>query len=170
MDVDLAGAKTGQALEQRLALLEDLEAIRNLKMLYASYCDQGYDPDGIVSLFIPGGVWESNVFGRYEGVEAIRTFMAGVSKSIVWVLHYTLNPLISVAADGQSASATWLLYGPATMLRTDDPSVQEPVVMTGKYDDRLVKHNGQWRFAYSKNTLYFVSNVEEGWVKQPFRP
>lgn len=168
--VDLSGAKTGQSLEQRLARLEDVEAIRNLKALYASYCDHGYDPDGVASLFTKDGVWESNAFGTYRGVDKIHRFMAGISKMVVWALHYMTNPMIDVAPDGQSASASWLLFGLATMLRPDDPSVRDAVVQTGNYEDTLVKEDGVWKFRHLKVHLHFVSNLDHGWVKQPFRP
>ncbi len=43
-------------VEERLQSLEDQEAIRRLKMHYARFCDAGYDPDGIASLFMEDGV------------------------------------------------------------------------------------------------------------------
>src|SRR5437762_1356320 len=40
-----------QQIERRLQVLEDAEAIRNLKARYAALCDNQYDADGIASLF-----------------------------------------------------------------------------------------------------------------------
>jgi hypothetical protein len=40
-------------------LLEDAEAIRNLKARYAGLCDNQYDADGIASLFTEDAVWET---------------------------------------------------------------------------------------------------------------
>lgn len=168
--LDLTGAKPDWPLEERIARLEDLEAIRNLKMQYASYCDQGYDPDGIGSLFVEDGVWEANAFGTYHGVEAIKGFFASVSGSIVWVLHYTMNPMIEIAPDGQSATASWLLLGPATMLRSDGSGERDAVLMAGSYRDTMVKQDGQWKFKQIKVQLDCVSNVDQGWVRQQYRP
>ena len=39
------------ALEARLQVLEDTNAIRNLKSRYAELCDDNYNPDGIAALF-----------------------------------------------------------------------------------------------------------------------
>ena len=48
-----------EQIERRLQVLEDAEAIRNLKARYAALCDNQYDADGIVSLFTEDPVWES---------------------------------------------------------------------------------------------------------------
>ena len=46
-------------IERRLLVLEDAEAIRNLKARYAALCDNHYDADGIATLFIEDALWES---------------------------------------------------------------------------------------------------------------
>ena len=40
-----------EQIERRLQVLEDAEAIRNLKARYAALCDNQYDADGIATLF-----------------------------------------------------------------------------------------------------------------------
>ena len=40
-----------ERLERRLQVLENAEAIRNLKARYAALCDQQYDADRIAMLF-----------------------------------------------------------------------------------------------------------------------
>ena len=59
-------------LQNRVRILEDAEAIRNLKARYAAYCDDNYNPDKIAELFVEDAVWESGSLGRFEGREAIR--------------------------------------------------------------------------------------------------
>jgi SnoaL-like domain len=61
-----------ERIERRLQMLEDAEAIRNLKARYAASCDNQYDADGITSLLTEDAVWESPALGRFEGREAIR--------------------------------------------------------------------------------------------------
>ena len=39
-----------ERMERRLQMLEDVEAIRNLKARYAALCDNQYDANGIASL------------------------------------------------------------------------------------------------------------------------
>ena len=47
-----------ERIERRLQVLEDGEAIRNLKARYAGLCDNQYDADEIASLFTEDAVWE----------------------------------------------------------------------------------------------------------------
>ena len=63
-----------ERVERRLQVLEDAEAIRNLKARYAALCDSQYDADGIAMLFTEDALWESPGLGRFEGREAIRKF------------------------------------------------------------------------------------------------
>ena len=48
-----------EELENRVRVLEDTDAIRNLKARYAAYCDDNYNPDKIAELFVEDAVWES---------------------------------------------------------------------------------------------------------------
>ena len=48
-----------EQIERRLQVLEDAEAIRNLKARYAALCDNQYDADGIASLCTEDAVWET---------------------------------------------------------------------------------------------------------------
>ena len=58
---------TKLTVSQRLARLEAVENIRRLKHKYCWYCDQGYDPDGIIGLFAKDGIWDGGPFGRHVG-------------------------------------------------------------------------------------------------------
>jgi len=52
-----------ERIERRLQVLEDAEAIRNLKARYAALCDNQYDADGIAMLFTEDALWESPGLG-----------------------------------------------------------------------------------------------------------
>ena len=56
-----------EQIERRLQLLEDAEAIRNLKARYAALCDNQYDADGIAKLFTDDAVWESPALAAGSG-------------------------------------------------------------------------------------------------------
>ena len=43
-------------LEQRVQALEDVNTIRHLKVRYAAYCDDHYNPDGLAALFTEDAV------------------------------------------------------------------------------------------------------------------
>jgi hypothetical protein len=142
----------------RLARLEDLEAIRALKMRYARYCDAGYDPDGIASLFVADGVWDGGqLFGRQEGADRIREHFVNATSRIPWSLHYILAPELDLDADGQRARGTWYLWQPCTRrLRTGE---ERQAWLAGTYRDTYVKVDGGWRF----ETVV----VEARWLDRP---
>ena len=96
--------------QEKLQWLFDIENIKQLKHRYCAYCDEKYDPDGIISLFVEDGVWDGGLFGRYEGHAAIREFFSGASNLISFANHYVSNPVIDV--DGDSASGRWDLWQP----------------------------------------------------------
>ena len=102
--------------EARIARLEAVEEIRVLKARYADVCDTGYDPDRMAPFFTDDAVWDGGErFGRYEGIDEIRGFFAGVSSQITWALHYMIAPVIEVSEDGQTATGSWYLLEPCTM-------------------------------------------------------
>jgi ketosteroid isomerase-like protein len=100
-------------IERRLQVLEDAEAIRNLKARYAALCDDQYDADGIAALFTDDALWESPGLDRFEGREAIRDFFRGASGIFSFAIHYSLNGHIEV--DGDTARARWCLFMPCTV-------------------------------------------------------
>jgi ketosteroid isomerase-like protein len=98
---------------ERLQVLEDAEAIRNLKARYAALCDSQYDADGIAMLFTEDALWESPGLGRFEGREAIRNFFQRASKIFSFAIHYSLNGHIKV--EGDTARARWYLFMPCSV-------------------------------------------------------
>jgi hypothetical protein len=88
-------------LEQRVQVLEDVNAIRHLKARYAASCDDQYNPDGLAALFTEDAVWESQGLGRFEGWEAIRAFL-GVES--LW----PLQAVYSVVCSPVCGSMRWM--------------------------------------------------------------
>ncbi len=159
-----------QGVSERLARLEDIEAIRNLKSRYARLCDQRYDPDGIAALFSADGIWQADAFGvRNEGPAAIHAYMTNASTRIPWALHFVMDPVVEVAPAGQSAVGTWYLLVLCSMLSNEKPHEEEPVIMSGTYQDDFVKVDGEWRFKHLRAFVAQVSNLDQGWVKQRYR-
>ena len=157
-------------LEARLQRLEDKEAIRDLKMTYAKLCDEGYDADGIVGLFAEHTdvEWVSDVFGTHRGRSGIHAWFEDVDEEIRWALRLMINPVIEVAEDGESAKGSFYLLELATM-SAPDGGTPDAVIMTGKYADDFVKEDGRWRFKRIEVNFEQVSNLDQGWVRQPFR-
>lgn len=137
-----------QRLLARLDDAEDVAAIKALKIRYARYCDDGYDAEGIASLFVDAGVWDGgSLFGRCEGRTAIVEHFRGASDRLPWALHFTLSPEIELdGAPGpdRRARGTWYLWQPCVRRRRDGGD--RDAFLTGTYTDTYVKAAGVWRF------------------------
>lgn len=149
------------ALEERMQAVEDVNAIRNLKSLYAAYCDNNYNPDGIASLFTDDAVWESKGLGRFEGREAIRDFFRGVSHVFTFAIHYSLNGQIDV--NGDTAEAQWYLFMPCT-LGVDNRAMWR----AGIDHETYIRVDGEWKFSSKESAPLFHTPYEEGWAKIRF--
>ena len=148
-------------LEERLQRLEDIEAIRDLKIRYAQYCDEMYNPEKIGPLFVEDAVWEGAGFGPFVGRQAIKDFFAGVSSAFTFALHYTLGHQIDVDPSGKTAKGTWYIFMPATINGG-------AVFMGAQYADDYVKRDGRWFFKHVRVQSHFMTPYEKGWVKQQF--
>jgi hypothetical protein len=159
-------ASLEEQLESRLARLEAIEAIRVLKARYADVCDTGYDPVRMRPLFTDDAVWDGGPrFGRYEGIDAVCEFFAGISSTIIWALHYMIAPVIEVAPDGQTASGSWYLLEPCTFATDDGPRA---MLITGRYAERYRLEDDCWKFSELKLDCQTLSPLDEGWAKTPF--
>lgn len=147
-------------LEERVQRLEDIEAIRRLKIRYAQLCDANYDPDGLAALFTEDAVFEGGALGNYNGREAIRQFMAGVSKQLTFAVHFMIGHMIDVAPSGTEATGSWYLLDAVTANGRADW-----IAVT--YDDRYRKVDGQWLFSHVKVNFAFWTHFDTGWVKDP---
>lgn len=148
----------------RIARLESRVEIEELKAKYSSYCDQGYDPVGISSLFVEDGVWEATGFGKHVGKGAIKTFMDDVSDSIPWAWHLVSNPQIQIHDDGHSAEASW--YTLVLCSKSDASGGPKPTVMVGKYRDSFVRdRDGLWKFLEIRCTVERNTVLSAPWSR-----
>jgi ketosteroid isomerase-like protein len=150
-----------EQLERRLRALEDAEAIRNLKALYAAHCDDNYNCDAIAALFTEDAVWESPSLGRFEGREAIRDFFRGASGIFSFAIHYSLNGQIHV--DGDAARAQWYLFMPCTVA-----AGERAMWRAGIDREEYVRIDGRWLFRRKTSAPLFSTPFEEGWAKTRF--
>ena len=101
-------------IETRMQRLEDLEAIRTLTATYANMVDKGVngkqvDFEKLPSVFAEKAHWafaagSVAVTGRDEIVKMLR----GSTSPYSFAMHSFTNPIIAI--DGDTASATWLLW------------------------------------------------------------
>ena len=162
--------KKSLSLEERITRLEDIEAIKKLKYQYAAYCDDKYNPDGMVSIFTPDARWVvSGVGGDARGHAELRKVMASLASTVTWALHYMIAPSVELAADGQSATGKFYLFCLFTLAHEDDRSKQDAMMSLGKYTDKFVKLNGRWYFKELNGVIDHGAEWTKGWVQGAFK-
>jgi hypothetical protein len=166
MNVSGEGASS---LERRVQMLEDHEAIRQLKAFYAHCADAKYtgdhrrkpqpEIDAItrrqVSVFTEDAVWDGgSQFGRVEGREAIYEHLRAGGWS--FAMHYFLNPLIEVRGD--EAHADWMLWQTCTLAEGD-----LAVFMAATTSDDYVRAGGGWKMRRMTFSLKFITRFDQPW-------
>jgi hypothetical protein len=151
---------TLEELEKRVQLLEDVYSIQNLKAKYCQLADDNYNPEETIKLFTEDGVWDGGqIFGTHRGKEAIKAFLTQAGKDVVFAVHYSMTPEITI--EGNKANAKW--YGLVPM------NFQGQAFWTSVfYTDKLVKNNGKWYFKEVNVNVLFHSPYELGWANQRF--
>lgn len=144
-------------LEKRIARLEDIEAIKQLKALYCNICDDNHNPDRITKIFAADGIWEGGDFGKAQGHEAIRKLFEGFQKLISFSQHNVFNPRIEV--DGDRAKGVWYLLGPFTFHKGN-----EARWIACRYEDDYVKVNGEWKYQHLRAIVRVAAPYETGWA------
>ncbi|HIF08568.1 MAG TPA: nuclear transport factor 2 family protein, partial [Sneathiellales bacterium] len=104
-------------LEQRITRLEDIEAIKQLKVRYSHICDDLHNPDNIASVFADDAIWESEDFGTATGHAEIRALFSKFRDMFTFSQHNMTNPIIEV--DGDRATGIWYIMGPWTLAEGD---------------------------------------------------
>lgn len=148
------------ALSARIQRLEDESDLKILKGRYCEHCDNGYDPDGIASLFTSDGVWDGGFMGRFEGREAIREHFEGVPDVMIMAIHHVTNPIIEI--DGDVARAQWYLWQPCT---NRSPRA---IWLAARYNDTCVRTADGWRFKEMIISPKMFAPYGEGWAEVPF--
>ena len=128
-------------LEQRIARLEALEAIRDLDARYCRSLDDG-DWDALVSLFT-----EDGSFGAPTGREALRKMMSGFTgnpEGAPKLQHATSNDWVEFTGpDSATIHYYWQTYSLSKSGKLDDPP---KLLAAGNGVDEVVRQNGQWLF------------------------
>jgi uncharacterized protein (TIGR02246 family) len=126
------------------SILEEKEAIRDLLSTYCFQVDDG-EFDKFAALFTADGTFEPGPQGKYQGREAIRNFIASVVPRAgegPARKHCTMNHLINV--NGSEARANSYIV----VLRESENGIIPS--LAGRYEDLIVKENGEWRFKVRK--------------------
>jgi|HubBroStandDraft_5_1064220.scaffolds.fasta_scaffold309890_2 uncharacterized protein (TIGR02246 family) len=126
------------------SILEDKDAIRDLMSAYCFHVDD-CEFDKFAALFTIDATFEPGPQGKYQGRDAIRKFIASVVPRPgegPARKHCTMNHMITV--NGSEARANSYIV---VLLESDNGIIPS---LAGRYEDLLVKEDGEWRFKVRK--------------------
>lgn len=148
--------KLNTVLDDKLARLEDMQAIEKLQYSYGYYIDMLLY-DEMTELFADNGAMEIGQRGRYQGKENIRKFLTeilgtgqpGLSQGQI-INHTQFQGIISVSDDRQSARARFraiVQASGAAPVEGEQKEEQSGELMwaEGVYENRYVREDGHWK-------------------------
>lgn len=144
------------SIEQRLARLEAIEAIRQLKYRYFLNCDRKR-PVQVRACFVDGPCpIDFGRIGRFETAdELVDTFTRLACHEHIVEMHHAQNPLIEVL-DEDRARGTWGLY--YFLVDTSNSAITQ---LGGCYEDEYRREGGQWRISACRYEV--TSSTLLGW-------
>lgn len=144
-------------LEQRLRLMEDREAIRELDATYCRMLDDGRW-DELVVLFTENGVFDG--LSRVQGRPDLRTFFAGLAGSgLTAFWHYVTN--LEIDVQGNMAFTKSFLWQPCVV---DGRSW----IAAGRYLDTVTRTDEGWLYTEKKVRFHYFAPADDGWAEGQF--
>ena len=155
-------------LEARLRVLEDREAIRELRATYCFLVDDGRFDELVDGWFTEDALCDFGAADgsiepmRAQGREELRAFFSlGVASLLRDMSHTVHNHRISVE-DGRASGDGYV------ELTATDVAGGEDVVGAGRYVDRYRREGDRWRFAERRAEISFIAPLAKGWSRQRF--
>jgi hypothetical protein len=132
-------------LASRLRRLEDIEAIRNLFLEYGRLADTK-DWFGYSELFVESGTFDSpHSVGTVTGSTEIRERLGSAyGDDPADAVHLFHNIEVHVDGDRATATSIW------TFMRPGENGYPPQVLMSGNYEDVLVRTDRGWKFEIRK--------------------
>lgn len=146
---------TLETLSNRVADLEDKEAIRCLKARYLRACDLK-DVETVRDSFLSDGVLiEYEGFPVFADRDAfVETYQALACKTGVYDMHHAANWDIELTAENE-ARGTWSLNFRTILLES-----RQVTSLVVEYDDLYRRDNNRWYIKASKSTILSVFTEE----------
>ncbi len=136
------------SLERRIAILEDIEAIKQLKLRYLYACDMR-DSAGVLECFTKTDcLIDAGFIGRFEQAKDFVAVFESMTQSPSHLdQHYGIGPEISIT-DETHARGRWRIH---FQLFDSEKGVAQ--FMGGYYEDKYRKENGEWKILESVYTI-----------------
>jgi len=151
-------------LTRRVEQLEGTRAVKKLQRAFGYYVDRGLWNEA-ADLFADDGTIEIGLDGVYAGkariAEYLRRLHGGQEGLIYGQLNewVTLQPAVTVASDGLSATARWRDLGMLGQYK------KHAEWRDGIYENAYVKQGGVWKIKALHLYVNFVAPYEKGWAR-----
>lgn len=147
---------------ERVARLEDADAVETLQATFGFYFDKGLWEDA-ADLFSRTGSFEYGLSGVYIGQDRIRRAMLlhgpqGLAQGYL-NNHMMLQPVITVAPDGRTAAGRW--QGPVML---SEPGASG-IWGVGIYENEYVKEGAVWKIAKFHFYPTAFTDYDRGWAR-----
>lgn len=154
-------------LSHRLGVMEDIQAIEELRARFARLADPQPAKDEIYKLFVEDGINEyragEKLLGFFQGHDDIRRLHE--TDPLLWRFHCFIPQEITVAPDRKTAKARWHLVE-ATKIPNRRTGKVDACWIMAKYDDDLVKAEGTWKFKHARMNVQIWVSHERGWAEK----
>jgi hypothetical protein len=147
-------------LSRKAQAAEDYIAISNLQRIYGYYVDKSRWDD-VADLFARDCSLEINGRGVYLGQSRVRQYMYkfGPARDGVLANHLQLQPVIHIAADGQSAQARW-----RAVIQVGEIN-KSARWGEGTYENRYAREDGVWKIKHLHFYQTYYVDYYSGWDK-----
>ncbi len=159
-------AEKVKKLEERVSLLEDLEAIKRLQRAYGYYIEH-WMYEELIDCFAnsPDTLLQISV-GIFSGKEGVRRYFAGEKERSTnpEALHQImqLSGIVDIVEDGKKAEGRWYGFGLVSLPQGD--GINE-VLFDGIYNVKYIKDSGKWKILQIAWNPIVYATLDQGWVK-----
>lgn len=154
------------AVAAELQRLEDADAVKKLQRAYGYYLDRGYWQEA-ADLFADDASFEWGQDGVYLGKQRIHAYLVHSTGGNPgpglpfgqYNHHMQLQPVVTVAPDGQTASARWREFAVLGQFGSHAEWGE------GIYENRYVKQGGVWKIKALHFYPSFIAPYQGGWAR-----
>src|SRR5271156_2655584 len=145
-----------EALDKRIQALEDMEAIRRLRMMYHHFTNEGMF-DQISSLFTDDGKLDFGYVAKAQGREEIHEVFLRVPRNLALVKQFIHNHIVDVDGD----RATGISYLDARYAQDG-----ESVMVAARFNEVYRRTDAGWKISEMLVHIYFSTPISVGWASE----
>lgn len=146
----------GDLFESRLRKLEDVEAIRSLRMRYHYFINEGLF-DRVDELFTDEAAVHFIGVGEAKGRKEIREFFLKLPKNMQLLKQFIHNHIVDVEND----EASGIAYLDARYARDG-----QSIIVAAKFTEKYQRINSGWKISNLQLDVYFSVSITDGWAER----